>query len=70
MEIFRISDTISPVLRDGRYIETRPAKDLDHDTLVKLMVGRKISELFPKINSAKGAGVALEAEGLMKERLV
>jgi inositol transport system ATP-binding protein len=66
-EIFRISDTIT-VLRDGRYIETRPAKDLDHDTLVKLMVGRKISELFPQINSAKGA-VAFEAEGLMKEGL-
>ena len=66
-EIFRISDTIT-VLRDGQYIETRPAKDLDHDTLVKLMVGRKISELFPKINSAKGA-VAFEAEGLMKEGL-
>ncbi len=66
-EIFRISDTIT-VLRDGRYIETRPAKDLDHDTLVKLMVGRKISELFPKINSMKG-GVAFEAEGLTKTGL-
>ena len=43
-EIFRIADTIT-VLRDGRYIETKPAKELDHDTLVKLMVGRKISEL-------------------------
>jgi inositol transport system ATP-binding protein len=66
-EIFRISDTIT-VLRDGRYIETRPAKELDHDTLVKLMVGRKISELFPKINSAKGE-VAFEAEGLTKRGL-
>lgn len=66
-EIFRISDTIT-VLRDGRYIETRPAKELDHDTLVKLMVGRQISELFPKINSAKGE-VAFEAECLTKRGL-
>lgn len=66
-EIFRISDTIT-VLRDGKYIETRPAKELDHDTLVKLMVGRKISELFPKVNSTKG-DVALEVEGLTKRGL-
>lgn len=63
-EIFRISDTIT-VLRDGQYIETRPAKELDHDTLVKLMVGRKISELFPKVTSVKGE-VTLEVDGLTK----
>jgi inositol transport system ATP-binding protein len=66
-EIFRISDTIT-VLRDGQYIETKPAKELDHDTLVKLMVGRKISELFPKVISAKGE-VSLEVEGLTKRGL-
>jgi inositol transport system ATP-binding protein len=66
-EIFRISDTIT-VLRDGQHIETRPAKELDHDALVKMMVGRKISELFPKVTSAKG-DVALEAEGLTKHGL-
>ena len=63
-EIFRISDTIT-VLRDGQHIETRPAKALDHDALVKMMVGRKISELFPKVTSVKG-DVAFEAEGLTK----
>ncbi|MGH7950503.1 MAG: sugar ABC transporter ATP-binding protein [Limisphaerales bacterium] len=66
-EIFRISDTIT-VLRDGQYIETRPAKELDHDTLVKLMVGRKISELFPKVISKKGS-ISLEVEGLTKRGL-
>jgi len=66
-EIFRISDTIT-VLRDGQYVETRPAKELDRDTLVKLMVGRKISELFPKVKSEKGE-VAFEVEGLTKHGL-
>lgn len=66
-EIFRIADSIT-VLRDGRYVETRPAKELDHDTLVKLMVGRKISELFPKVSSTKGE-VAFEALGLTKRGL-
>jgi len=63
-EIFRIADTIT-VLRDGQCITTRPAKELDHDTLVKLMVGREISELFPPVNAAKGA-VSLEVEGLAR----
>ncbi len=67
-EIFRISDTIT-VLRDGQYIETRPAGELDHDTLVKLMVGRKISEMFPKRIAAPGAEVIFEVAGLTKTGL-
>jgi inositol transport system ATP-binding protein len=66
-EIFRISDTIT-VLRDGQYIETRPTTELDHDTLVKLMVGRKISEMFPKRNAATGE-VIFEVEGLTRRGL-
>lgn len=64
-EIFRIADTIT-VLRDGQYIATRPAQELDHDTLVRLMVGREISQMFPKVNTVKGE-VAFEAEGLTKK---
>jgi inositol transport system ATP-binding protein len=67
-EIFRISDTIT-VLRDGQYIETRPARDLDHDTLVKLMVGRKISEMFPKRNVVPNGEVIFEVDGLTRRGL-
>ena len=67
-EIFRISDTIT-VLRDGQYIETRPARELDHDTLVKLMVGRKISEMFPKRNVVAGGEVIFEVDGLSRRGL-
>lgn len=63
-EIFRIADTIT-VLRDGQYIDTRPAGELDHDTLVKLMVGRKISEMFPKVTATKGR-ISIEVDGLTK----
>ncbi|HTB85937.1 MAG TPA: sugar ABC transporter ATP-binding protein [Candidatus Sulfotelmatobacter sp.] len=66
-EIFRIADTIT-VLRDGQYIDTKPAAELDHDALVKLMVGRKISELFPPVNPAKGE-IAFEVQGLTKHGL-
>lgn len=67
-EIFRISDTIT-ILRDGQYIETRPARELDHDTLVKLMVGRKISEMFPKRESPTGTEVIFELDGFTKRGL-
>lgn len=67
-EIFRVADTIT-VLRDGQYIETRPAKELDHDTLVKLMVGRKISEMFPKRNVVGEGEVVFEVEGLTRRGL-
>ena len=66
-EIFQISDTIT-VLRDGQYIETQPARELNHEILVKLMVGRKITELFPSARPAKGE-VAFEVEGLTKRGL-
>ena len=64
-EIFKIADSIT-VLRDGQHIETRPAKDFDQDTLIKLMVGRTISELFPKVNSVKG-NIALEVKSLSQK---
>ncbi|WP_031530681.1 sugar ABC transporter ATP-binding protein [Dyadobacter crusticola] len=46
-EIFRISDTIT-VLRDGKYIGTKRADELDQNTLISMMVGREIGQLFPE----------------------
>jgi inositol transport system ATP-binding protein len=66
-EIFRISDTIT-VLRDGQYVATHPARDLNHDALVRLMVGREISQLFPKTGMARGP-VSLEVQGLARRGL-
>ena len=45
-EIFRIADDIS-VIRDGMLVETRPAKDFDIDTVIQLMVGRSLDNVFP-----------------------
>ena len=45
-EIFRIADDIS-VMRDGMLVETRPAKDFNIDTVIQLMVGRSIDNVFP-----------------------
>ncbi|MFD2572703.1 sugar ABC transporter ATP-binding protein [Spirosoma soli] len=55
-EIFTIADTIT-VLRDGKYIDTKPAAELDIDTLITLMVGREIDSLFPETTIRKGKEV-------------
>lgn len=48
-EIFTICDTVS-VLRDGQYIGTKPVGELDKNTLISMMVGRELTEVFPKIH--------------------
>jgi inositol transport system ATP-binding protein len=45
-EIFQISDTIT-VLRDGKYIGTKKAEELDQHSLITMMVGREIGQMFP-----------------------
>ncbi len=60
-EIRRIGDRIT-VLRDGRYVETVPA-DTPEEELVRLMTGKVIDQIFPKIASNPGRTV-LEVEHL------
>jgi D-xylose transport system ATP-binding protein len=52
-EFFRITDTVT-VLRDGKVIATKPTKSLDTEKLVSLMVGREMTERFPKANRKPG----------------
>ncbi len=46
-ETFAIADRIT-VLRDGRHVATKPTGELNIDNLVRLMVGRDLSEKYPK----------------------
>lgn len=61
-EILRISDDVT-VMRDGKHVATERAADLDIDRIIKLMVGRALTERFPKKTNTVGE-VALEVEGL------
>ena len=45
-EIFALCDTVT-VLRDGRHVETAPLASLDRDSLVQMMIGRRLDEYFP-----------------------
>src|SRR5215211_3183870 len=46
-EIFRIADRVT-VLRDGECIGTRSIAEVDQQSLIRMMVGRSLSDLFPK----------------------
>ena len=61
-EVFSLCDTVT-VMRDGAYIATKPIADTGVDEIVGLMVGREVSDLFPKTAAAVGAPV-LEVQGL------
>ena len=61
-EILRISDDVT-VMRDGKHIATEPAASLTMDRIIKLMVGRELTERFP-LKTNKPAEVALEVRNL------
>lgn len=63
-DMFRIADRVT-VLRDSRYIGTWNVKDISSDQLVMAMVGREITQLFPK-KEAKTAIELLHVENLGK----
>ncbi|MEO6609320.1 MAG: sugar ABC transporter ATP-binding protein [Aestuariivirga sp.] len=46
-ELFEIADEVS-VFRDGKYIATKIAKDVTRDQIIRMMVGRDITQMFPK----------------------
>ena len=48
-EVFRIADDVT-VMRDGRIVGSLPASELDRDRLITMMVGRELTQLFPKDN--------------------
>lgn len=52
-EVFEIADEIT-VFRDGSYIGTYDAKDIDDSELIRLMVNRDLNEIFPKRNNVCG----------------
>ncbi|ADQ05868.1 ABC transporter related protein [Caldicellulosiruptor hydrothermalis 108] len=47
-EIFEIADTVT-VLRDGKTISTDPISQLTEDEIIKRMVGRELTQRYPKV---------------------
>ncbi|WP_087065164.1 sugar ABC transporter ATP-binding protein [Intestinibacillus massiliensis] len=63
-EIFELCDVVT-VMRDGKHIITKPSAEMTKDELIAHMVGRSLTNLFPKIETHPGA-VALETRGLTR----
>ena len=66
-EVFAIADRIT-VLRDGRSIATRPARDYTIATVIRDMVGRELGELFPRAAPHTAGEVQLRVENLSVAR--
>lgn len=64
-EIFTIADQVT-VLRDGKWVDTKPIEELDNKKIISMMVGRELNQIFPKefvsINDT-----ALEVKNLTKK---
>jgi ribose transport system ATP-binding protein len=67
-EIFEIADSIT-VLKDGCYVGTVRAKDTNKHSLVTMMVGREMNQMFPPRNASIGAEV-LRVENLTSGKVV
>ncbi|MGF9712635.1 sugar ABC transporter ATP-binding protein [Paenibacillus naphthalenovorans] len=63
-EIYKICDAIT-VLRDGRYIATRPTEEINQQQLISLMVGRDLKDMYVKQSSRIGE-TYLEVKGLTR----
>ena len=63
-EIFTICDRVS-VYRDGQYIGSGETRDLDEAQLIKMMVGREITDVFPKLEAEIGE-VVFEAKHIVR----
>lgn len=62
-EIIRISDEIT-VMRDGQWIATEPVSRMDMNKIIKLMVGRELTNRFPPKDNVVSNEISIEVEGL------
>lgn len=62
-EILSISDFVT-VMRDGKFIDCKPASELSKDEIIKLMVGRKIDATSLKTDEYIQDEVMLEVKNL------
>lgn len=70
-EIFQICDRIT-VLRDGNYIASLDTKGTTKEELIRLMIGRELSQEFPKRlleAECDGTKTVLKVEGLTNGKL-
>jgi ABC-type sugar transport system ATPase subunit len=63
-EIFELSDYIT-VMRDGKTIETGPIDQFNRDNIIRMMVGREVTSVYPVVKPPTEE-LALEVKGLSR----
>jgi rhamnose transport system ATP-binding protein len=53
VEVFQLADRVT-VLRDGKFVDSKLVAETDEEDLIRMMVGRSITDLFPKLPSEIG----------------
>ena len=66
-EIFEICDYIT-VLRDGKYVGSEDLANLDEDKMIEMMVGRKLTDQFPRLETKIGETI-LKVENLCSQHV-
>jgi ribose transport system ATP-binding protein len=66
-EVREIADRFT-ILRDGRTAGSGSVAETSTDSIIEMMVGRRVEELYPRTDRSPGP-VVLRAEGLAGERL-
>jgi inositol transport system ATP-binding protein len=67
-EVFQIADDIT-VFRDGKHIATVPAAETDRNRLIAMMVGRELTNIFPKEDAPIGE-VVLSVHHLTRKGMI
>ncbi len=62
-EILRISDEVT-IMRDGRWVATKPASELTMEEIIRLMVGRELTDRFPPKDNVVSDEVVLDVKGI------
>ncbi len=65
-ELFELSDRVT-VLRDGECVETCPIREINRNGLIRMMVGREVTSVYPSRETQAGK-VALEVKGVTCRR--
>ncbi len=63
-EVFEVCDRVT-VLRDGVVVGTRDVADADMDALIRMMVGRKLADIYPTRELSAGP-IVLAVRGLSR----
>ena len=68
VEIFEIADRVT-VLRDGSLVGTKPIGELTRESMIEMMVGRKLENEFPKRSSGSTPETSAGEGGLVVSNL-